>query len=293
MKFALYDNVKTFYNDVYEVLLQNESQNMLILGNLLIGYEGKDTFDWRNADNWVMATVSNEDNIRLVALMTPPFGITLYAVDSTVDEGIVKCLVHGLLDAKILVPSVVTEKSLAETFASIYCNIRGTTPNIAMSQRIYELRAVNPEIPKIGNFRTSREQDLSFLPFWMSDFYKAAYIVKPVEDSIEQYRYQISGGNLYILEDNGMPVSMVKITRQTPNVAGIGFVYTPPYLRGKGYTSSVTAHLSQLCLDKGLASCVLYTDLTNPTSNSIYQKIGYVPVCDSLEIKFFPCHPIP
>ncbi len=32
----------------------------------------------------------------------------------------------------------------------------------------------------------------------------------------------------------------------------------------------------------------LFTDLSNPTSNSIYQKIGYRPVCDFTEYIFSP-----
>jgi predicted GNAT family acetyltransferase len=33
-------------------------------------------------------------------------------------------------------------------------------------------------------------------------------------------------------------------------------------------------------LDQGKQFTSLFTDLSNPTSNSIYQKIGYQPVCD-------------
>jgi len=46
------------------------------------------------------------------------------------------------------------------------------------------------------------------------------------------------------------------------------------------------AQISQMALDKGFDKCVLYTDLLNPTSNSIYQKIGYTPICDSLMLNF-------
>jgi predicted GNAT family acetyltransferase len=79
---------------------------------------------------------------------------------------------------------------------------------------------------------------------------------------------------------------MVNKNREMRSVCGVSGVYTPPYFRGKGYASSCVAALSRLILERGFTKCVLYTDLANPTSNSIYQKIGYKPVCDSLEIKF-------
>lgn len=67
---------------------------------------------------------------------------------------------------------------------------------------------------------------------------------------------------------------------------GVAFVYTPPYFLGNGYATSCVAQISQMALDNGYTRCVLYTDLLNPTSNSIYKKIGYKPVCDSLMLKF-------
>jgi len=79
---------------------------------------------------------------------------------------------------------------------------------------------------------------------------------------------------------------MAGYTREMQTAIGVAFVYTPPYYREKGYATSCVAQISQLALDKGYARCVLYTDLANSTSNSIYKKIGYSPICDSLMLKF-------
>ena len=66
----------------------------------------------------------------------------------------------------------------------------------------------------------------------------------------------------------------------------INFVYTPPEKRGKGYASAVVADLSQQILDSGKEFSALFTNLANPTSNNIYQKIGYIPCGDFDEVKF-------
>jgi hypothetical protein len=66
----------------------------------------------------------------------------------------------------------------------------------------------------------------------------------------------------------------------------VNFVYTPPEFRGRGYASNLVAHLSQELLDEGRKFCFLFTDLANPVSNSIYQKIGYRPVSDSERWEF-------
>ena len=285
MDFKLHNDVKAFYASVYDVLLGAEAQNMIILGNLIIGYEGKDIFGWRNPQKWMMATIDDGDGICLVALMTPPYGITLYAVGNF--EAAIKCLVDGLVAAEIAVPAVMSEKSLAIAFADEYCEKLGLNQQIRMRSRMYELSAVSPDVPKIGNFRAANEADLSFMPFWYEDFFLTAMGQdSKIDSDIEKYRHIVAGDRTYVLEDGGCAVSVAQISRRTAGAACVSYVYTPPYFRGRGYASSVVAHLSQKCLDDGFKSCVLYTDLANPTSNSIYQKIGYTPMCDSLEIKF-------
>ena len=74
----------------------------------------------------------------------------------------------------------------------------------------------------------------------------------------------------------------------TPRGARVGYVYTPPALRGRGYATSTVAALSGQLLRGGSRFCCLYTDLANPTSNAIYRRIGYEPVCDVVEVRLGP-----
>jgi hypothetical protein len=260
---------------------------MIILGNIIMGHEGKDKTDWRDPANWLMATVSDADGIRLTALMTPPHNLTLYATDNVIDPDAVNCLIDGLKDHDL--PGVITEKSLAEYFATEYAARKGLTFKTIMDQRIYELTEVNPEVRQVGTMRLLDEQDMHFFPYWLEAFH-AANVYGKTEMSIPHdenlYRYRLSTKKLYVLELDGIPVSMAGYSRELPTAIGVAFVYTPPYFRGKGYATSCVAQLSRMALDKGYKKCVLYTDLLNPTSNSIYQRIGYKPVCDSLMLKF-------
>ena len=63
-------------------------------------------------------------------------------------------------------------------------------------------------------------------------------------------------------------------------------VYTPPEMRGRGYAGAATAAVSQAALDAGVREVVLYTDLANPTSNALYQRLGYRPVEDRVVLSF-------
>jgi predicted GNAT family acetyltransferase len=71
-------------------------------------------------------------------------------------------------------------------------------------------------------------------------------------------------------------------------MARVGPVYTPPALRRRGYAGAATAAASQAALDAGARVVVLYTDLANPTSNALYQRLGHRPVEDRVVMSFAP-----
>ena len=83
-----------------------------------------------------------------------------------------------------------------------------------------------------------------------------------------------------VLWDDDGPVSLAGYGAPTPNGIRVGPVYTPPELRGRGYASALTAGLTERLLAEGRLFCFLFTNLANPTSNSIYQQVGYRPVTD-------------
>lgn len=287
MQFKLYADVHAFYNDTYDVLMRHEAQNMIALGNIIIGHEGKDKTDWRDPVNWIMAVISDANGILLTAIMTPPHNITLYATDNKINPKAINCLIDGLRDHEI--PGVTTEKNLADYFAREYTARKGLTFKTTMSQRIYELKQVNPDIKQFGVVRLLDEKDMYFFPYWSEAFNAASHYGKTemsIPQDAELYHYRLSTKKLYVLEDNGIPVSIAGYTREMHTAIGVTFVYTPPYYRGNGYATSCVAQISQMALDKGFAKCVLYTDLLNPTSNRIYQKIGYTAICDSLMLNF-------
>ena len=287
MKFNLYDDIKSFYRDTYDVLMRHEAQNLIPLGNIIIGNEGTDKSGWRDPAKWFMATVSGESGILLTAVMTPPHNLTLYATENKINDEALSCLVTGTGESGFQIPGVMTEKALAERFAHAYAAAKNVQYHINKNQRIYELLKVNPEIRLMGNLRLAEEKDMSFLPYWIEGFNSDCFGNSPApKPDQEAYRYHINTKMLYILEVDRTPVTMAQRNREMRTVCGVGQVYTPPYFRGKGYASSCVAAVSALILKKGFTKCVLYTDLANPISNSIYQKIGYTPVCDSLELKF-------
>lgn len=86
--------------------------------------------------------------------------------------------------------------------------------------------------------------------------------------------------------DEDTVVSLAGVSAPAAGVARVGPVYTPPAYRRRGYGAAVTAKATAAALSAGAHYVVLYTDLANPTSNSIYQRIGYKPDHDAEERAF-------
>ena len=97
---------------------------------------------------------------------------------------------------------------------------------------------------------------------------------------------RLSYGGLTLWEVDGSAVSLAGINRPAAGVVRVGPVYTPPGHRQRGYGGAVTTAVSRAALDTGADEIVLFTDLANPTSNALYQRLGYRPVEDFVWLSF-------
>ena len=59
-----------------------------------------------------------------------------------------------------------------------------------------------------------------------------------------------------------------------------------PICRRRGYAAACVGALSQWVSDEAQANCILYAQLANPTSNAVYQRLGFVAVSELLAYRF-------
>jgi predicted GNAT family acetyltransferase len=97
---------------------------------------------------------------------------------------------------------------------------------------------------------------------------------------------RIDYGGLTLWDMHGVPVSLAGFNRPAGGTIRVGPVYTPPEHRRRGYGAAVTADVSRVALDSGATAVVLFTDLANPASNSVYQRLGYRPAGDRVVVGF-------
>ena len=267
-----------------DFLVEREAEH-----NLIFGICATLTADPGYSSGPYLATVSAGGRVVGAGVMTPPWNLVLSCTDH---PGAPTALAADLAASGIPVPGATGPVEVAARFAEAWCGPRGLMGGPRVAERIYRLERVVPPDAVPGGVRLATEADLGLLRAWVD-----AFIVEALgRDDPEQASAMVdrsfrNGTRTWYLWMDGEPVSVAAAGGPTPNGVRIGPVYTPPGLRRRGYASALTAATSQAELDKGRRFIFLFTDLSNPTSNKIYQAIGYEPVIDIDQIPFVPADP--
>jgi predicted GNAT family acetyltransferase len=196
------------------------------------------------------------------------------------DRALIEALADRLASDGATLPTAGGPVQVADVFAARWSEATGAAASIQMQERIYECTAVVHPHGVGGAMRPYSTADRPVAIEWMRAFFDEALPGSP-EGRVESFVDGRAAGNgsFVLWEDDGRVVSLAGHAGDTPAGARVGPVYTPPELRGRGYASALTAALTEQLLERR-RFCVLYTDLANPTSNSIYQRIGYRAVTD-------------
>lgn len=171
----------------------------------------------------------------------------------------------------------------AEAFAEHWTKRRDVVTRTTMELGVYDLPG-RPCLPfaVAGRYRRATLDDLDTTDRWAADFHVAVEATGVTPTT----RRHIEAGRLGLWEDaSGLPASMAYASMPSGGVTRVSGVWTPPGRRGHGYASAVVAALSDERMDDGEV-CMLYTDLTNRTSNDIYQALGYRRIGDSITLTF-------
>lgn len=284
MKLHTYSSVQLFLEKTERFLETNEAANNLPLG-LLYGLRQKEKQGEAITNVYLGVVDDDLGNTVLVVLLNSMNLIVSGDSASSEIEPAARMMARNLYEAGRDVPGVVGEQRIAEYIASEWTSITSKALYYTMNQRIYRLDRVEPIRVSQGKLRLAEAADAERVADWIYGFAEEIRDPMSKETALAKARENIAGSTLYIW-DHGGPVSMAKKSRPTRNGIVLSLVYTPSSYRNKGYASSCVAALSRLLLEEGYQFCSLYTDLSNPTSNDIYQKIGYRPVLDSVMYRF-------
>jgi predicted GNAT family acetyltransferase len=279
------DDAAEFLREAGPLLLADESRHNLILGIAGTIRDAPDRYPVRNL--WL---VRDGGAVVGAALRTPPYNLILARPRS---PHALAALAEAVAGEEL--PGVVGSEPEVHEFAGLWCRQTSAPSRTSMRQGVYALEHVEPLPAVPGSARVATADDLDLLLRWWIAFgdevlHEGGPGREDAEKNVRHKLFSPTGGFL-LWEDASETVSLAGWGGPTPNGIRVGPVYTPPDLRGRGYATALTAELSRRLLDGrlfegGRRFCFLYTDLANPTSNAIYERIGYRRVAESAEIVF-------
>ncbi|MEU1409339.1 GNAT family N-acetyltransferase [Streptomyces sp. NPDC005728] len=176
---------------------------------------------------------------------------------------------------------VTADHDTATAFAEAWQRHTGATPTLRVRMHLYRLGTLTPPEPHPeGRGRIVGGQDHEHLMRWCRELATDLGETVTIDaDSWAGTRFAEKRYTFWETPD-GAPVSMAGVNPLVAGMVRVDPVYTPAHLRGHGYAAAVTAEVSRAALAAGATEVVLYTNAANPTSNALYQRLGYRRVTD-------------
>jgi predicted GNAT family acetyltransferase len=222
-------------------------------------------------------TVREDAEVVGVVLRTPPYpyAVALRADRSAGGLGI------ALAGARVPVADVVGTTGVVEAVARTWAAAIGATPRRTMGMHVLACEEVVAPTPVPGAWRLASPDDADTVHTFALAFLREALpeAGEDPEERADRVTERLRGDHgIHLWEVDGQPVSLTSIGMPAEGGERITSVYTPPRLRGHGYAGALVAALTQDALDRGCTHVQLNTDVSNPVSNALYERLGYVRV---------------
>jgi predicted GNAT family acetyltransferase len=226
---------------------------------------------------WI--AVQGDDTFGVV-LQSP---LTFPATLTPMEPSAAMALAEAIAEAGATLPGISGEAATTARFAGQWSERSKSAATPFQQNRLYELLEIGEAPDREGNLRKAGEKDRSIMILWARAFQHE--IGEPADDTELRVDRGLAAGQLWLWDRRGEAVSMAVTREPIHGVVRLSGVYTPPEHRRHGYAEVCVDALSRQLYAAGYR-CILYTDLSNSTSNSIYRRIGYRAVSEALRYRF-------
>ena len=232
----------------------------------------------------LLVTVWGSAGLVGATMATPPFPLLCNGLPAPA----IPVVAGELHSWNVRLSGVRGRRPVALDFSQRWSAHTGCPQTIHTEERLYRLGALDVPARVRGTARLSEPGDTELLIDWQCAFAAEAFGDTPDRSqAAAALQSAAAGGAVHLLWTvDGAPVSLATVRRPAVGVSRIGPVFTPVAQRGHGYGSAVTAAACRWAASAGASEVVLFTDLANPTSNAVYQRIGFQPVVDTVHVSF-------
>jgi GNAT superfamily N-acetyltransferase len=293
MEVRFFDDPGSFFDVAGDVLAAQPVLSTVVAGVAeRIRAQREDGVAWPAGVPCWFAVVLDGDEVVGTAMRTATFGEYPAYLMPMPDEAVhvlsATLLARGepVLGANGALPAV-------QVFCEDMAAATGRTARVGQHTRLFELGDLVEPRAAAGRLRPATMAEHGLVASWYATFMADADEqagrepgASPHESpSDEELERRIETGRVFVWVDgDDAPVNLTAATPPAFGVSRIGPVYTPKEQRGRGYASACVYAVSRLLRESGERPC-LFTDQANPTSNKIYEAIGYRPLVDMANLR--------
>jgi uncharacterized protein len=195
----------------------------------------------------------------------------------------VLAMVDAIAEAGVTLAGVNGDAATAARFAGYWSERCKSAVTPFQGMRLYELLEVGEIASTEGQLRQAGPGDRRLMIHWTRAFQDE--IGESADETELRVDRGLAAGQLWLWDQGTETTSMAVSREPAKGVVRLSGVYTPCEKRKHGHATACVHALSKHLRGRGYR-CILYTDLGNPTSNSIYRRIGYRAVAEALRYRF-------
>lgn len=242
-----------------------------VIGSVATGVLQGRAYD---AEHWFVV----EDGTGAVvgaAIWTEPYRLLL----APMPQEAAHALARAVLELPRVPPGVIGPQETAEAVVAA----AGWPTEQHMLEHLLVLQEFAPATGVPGHARPLTDADVDLATEWMRQFSEDAGAL--ITDPREAVVGRMANHRFWVVD--GQPVAFAShaplVGSEGGTVGRVGPVFTPAEHRRRGYGGAVTSAVVEHLLP--LASTVmLYTDAANPTSNGVYERLGFRQVADVVDL---------
>jgi hypothetical protein len=267
---------------VMPVLEQNEEKYALPLG---LCYRLQQTSQAEQPMPLMMSISSRAGELCASALRTSPHYLLVQS--EPLCEPALDLLANSLAERGIVLPGVTGVSDASDCFARSWEGYTSAAASLETRQRAYALRELKPQQTPLGELTKAQPEHAILILEWLLAMIAETGSANQSAWTISEVSTLIQDGNACLWRVGEEPAAMAFFNRHTRRSVAISGVYTDPEKRGRGYATALVAGMCGQELASGREFVTLFTDAENPVSNAVYQRVGFYPVCDYHQYRFF------
>jgi GNAT superfamily N-acetyltransferase len=293
MELRFFDDPAEFFDVAGDVLAEQPVLSTVMAGvGERIRRQREAGAPWPEGVPCWFAAVLDGDEVVGTAMRTAPFGEYPAYLMPMPDEA-----VHLLSKSLLARDEPVLGANGALPAVRVFCEemaaATGRTATVGQHTRLFELGDLVEPRPVAGRLRPASLEERPLVASWYAAFMVDADEQAGREPGVspheaptdDEMTRRIESGRVFVwVDDDDCPVNVTAATLPAYGVSRIGPVYTPRGQRGRGYASAAVYAVSKLLRDSGERAC-LFTDQANPTSNKIYEALGYRRLVDMANLR--------